>query len=182
MTSATLNPRVQFPSSLFLNLLSAVVADRSPEAATSLLRQAGFEAGEQIAELLRERTEEELPDGSLASLPAPRFWEAFADFWDSMGWGTLEYEQVHPGVAALTSTDWAEADAAAGTGCQLTTGIFADILRRVAGEDVAVLEAECRGRGDSRCRFLFGSPATLSTLYDSLRSGQGVEHSLSRLA
>ena len=36
---------------------------------------------------------------------------------------------------------------------------------------VAVMEVECRSRGESRCRFLAGAPETLSALYDRMAAG-----------
>jgi len=43
---------------------------------------------------------------------------------------------------------------------------------------VAVMEVECRSRGDARCRFLAGSPETLSTLYDRMAQGTGYAEAL----
>jgi hypothetical protein len=36
---------------------------------------------------------------------------------------------------------------------------------------VAVMEVECRSRGDGRCRFLAAAPETLSELYDRMAQG-----------
>ena len=33
------------------------------------------------------------------------------------------------------------------------------------------MEVECRSRGDARCRFLAGSPETLSMLYERMAQG-----------
>jgi hypothetical protein len=59
--------------------------------------------------------------------------------------------------------------------------MIANLLGRVSGEDVAVLEVECRSRGDERCRFLYGSPAALEIVYEAIREGQGTEASLTAL-
>jgi len=43
---------------------------------------------------------------------------------------------------------------------------------------VAVMEVECRSRGDARCRFLAGSPDTLSALYDRMAQGSSYSEAL----
>ena len=58
-------------------------------------------------------------------------------------------------------------------GCHLSTGMFADFFGRIADAQIAVLEVECRSMGDARCRFLAGSPETLSTIYDRMAQGAG---------
>jgi hypothetical protein len=64
--------------------------------------------------------------------------------------------------------------------------VLAELLRRATGTEdgaeIAVLEAECRGRGDARCRFLFGSPAALEAVYAALREGDATaDDALARL-
>ena len=49
--------------------------------------------------------------------------------------------------------------------------MLADVLGRLAGEPTAVMEVECRSRGDVRCRFLAGSPETLGSLYERMAQG-----------
>jgi hypothetical protein len=49
--------------------------------------------------------------------------------------------------------------------------MLADFLGRMAQGQVAVMEVECRTRGDSRCRFLVGAPDSLSVLYDRMSHG-----------
>jgi hypothetical protein len=48
----------------------------------------------------------------------------------------------------------------------------------MAGETVAVMEVECRSKGDARCRFLAGSPDSLASLYDRMAQGMGYEEGL----
>jgi hypothetical protein len=62
--------------------------------------------------------------------------------------------------------------------CHLTCGLLADFLGRISDGLVAVMEVECRSRGDSRCRFLAGSPETLSTLYERMAQGMSYEAAL----
>ena len=77
-------------------------------------------------------------------------------------------------VLALDSAEWAEA-ADEGRGefpsCHLTCGLLADFFGRLSDGLVAVMEVECRSRGDARCRFLAGAPETLSALYDRMAQG-----------
>jgi hypothetical protein len=49
--------------------------------------------------------------------------------------------------------------------CHFTTGVLANILGRAADGEVAVLEVECRSRGDQRCRFLFGGADAVYSVY-----------------
>jgi hypothetical protein len=40
------------------------------------------------------------------------------------------------------------------------------------GAPLAVMELQCRGQGDEECRFLIGSPETLSAVYDAVSHGE----------
>jgi len=178
MTTDTQTRQVQVPAALLASLLAAIVSDREPAHAVERLRQAGFDAGESLFSLFEEHASDRP-----ATLAEDRFWREFAGFWEGLGWGALEHRQAHPGVAELISADWIEAGASAeGFGCQVTTGLFADLLTRIAGEDVAVSEVECRGRGDERCRFLIGSPAALQALYEAGLSSESADDWLARTA
>ncbi len=97
------------------------------------------------------------------------------DFFTTLGWGSVVVEPVGASGLAVDSPDWAEADPAANTlapACHITAGLLAGFLGRLAEEDVAVMEIECRTRNDSRCRFLAGSPETLQAVYDAMSAGQ----------
>ncbi|NIP81469.1 MAG: hypothetical protein GWM90_20525, partial [Gemmatimonadetes bacterium] len=53
---------------------------------------------------------------------------------------TVEHEELHAGVGTLTARDWFEVDPASSTpACPFSTGVLANILGRVAGQDVAVM-------------------------------------------
>src|SRR4029450_6118470 len=97
------------------------------------------------------------------------------------GWGTLSAHKLGDAVLALDSTEWAEA-ADEGRGefpsCHITCGLLAEFLVRVAEGLVAVMEVECRSRGDARCRFLAGAPETLSTLYERMAQGSSYGEAL----
>ena len=84
-------------------------------------------------------------------------------------------------VRALDSAEWAEAVETGGgefPSCHLTCGMLADFFGRLSDGLVAVMEVECRSRGDARCRFLAGAPDTLSTLYDRMAQGTGYSEAL----
>ena len=79
-------------------------------------------------------------------------------------------------VIAVDSTDWWEAETAAGAtypSCHLSAGLLAEFLSRVSETSLGVMEVECRSRGDGRCRFLAGAPETLQIVYERMAEGTG---------
>src|SRR3989454_1407749 len=54
--------------------------------------------------------------------------------------------------------------------CFFTAGMLADFLGRLSEETVAVMEVECRSRGDARCRFLSATPEVLEKVYKDRKS------------
>jgi predicted hydrocarbon binding protein len=162
---------LQFPDGSLTALHRALAHDRSPAEAAVLARRLGFESGAGFYEALR--SGEEVADES-----ADDFWERLGDFFATTGWGDLRFERVHPAVASLSSASWAEAEPTANAqqpSCHFTTGMLADLLGRVAGADLAVLEVECRSRGDQQCRFLLGGTAALQRIHAALREGKTFE-------
>jgi uncharacterized protein len=176
---------LHFPIGFLPALHRALRGERSESEAASLLREIGLESGEEF--LARFRTW--LQSGDRAATPEPEdlspdeFWRHLSDFFAGLGWGTLEYEQIHPGLVALTSRDWVEADRTGSQypSCHLTTALLADLLRRVADQELASLEVECRAAGDDRCRFLIGSPDALQRVFDSMREGVAVGEAVGAL-
>lgn len=176
---------IRVPDSLLTTLRQALAAGRSPREAAVLLRQAGFDAGSSFFDLFESWLNEQEGGMSTRSLPTAQFWSMFSDFWNSIGWGALDHRQLHAGVAVLESTDWAESNpgrVGSGTGCHLSTGLLADLLRRVAGDDVAVMEVDCRAQGSDRCQFLIGGPEALMALHRQVEQGYSLEDSLARLS
>jgi hypothetical protein len=161
---------VHLPAAALTAFHRALSQDRTPAEAAALTRQMGFEAGEGFYEAFRARLGRTDP----ADLSADDFWNRLSDFFQSLGWGRLRFERLHAGIAALTGEGWAEAEPG-GTArqptCHFSTGVLADILGRVSGDDLAVLEVECRSRGDAKCRFLIGGPEALRGVYESIRHG-----------
>jgi uncharacterized protein len=156
---------------------------REPAEAARAARQFGFESGEAFHDALTDWVREDR-GAALTELGAEEFWESIAGFFSTLGWGRLWHERLHEGVGSLHSRDWAEARPDSGARhptCHVTTGMLAELLTRVAGTDLAVMEVECRSRGDEHCRFLLGSPAALSSLHETLAGGGSLEQALERL-
>jgi len=182
MTTSSAPRSIHAPTALVGSLLAAAAGDRSTTDAIEVLRQAGFDSGEAVLAMLHDRLRERFDGESLRSLPAAEFWDGFSGFCDDMGWGSLRHRSAHRGVGEFDGDDWFESDSATSRlGCQFTTGLLASLLQHLAGEDVAVLEASCRGRGDAQCRFVFGAPATLAAVHQGLSAGLDLDAALRNL-
>ena len=170
-------PELALPVASLASLRRSLTSNLGGDAAAHALRAAGYAAGDAWYP--------QLSNGSEAGRVVEAvFWRRLAQLFSSRGWGTLSHAALHPGVAALDSADWVEADAEAGEArpsCFFTTGLLANLLGNVAGSEVAVMEVECRSAGHRRCRFLFGSAEALNALYDRLASGSDVDAALSEL-
>lgn len=165
----------------------AVGSTHSPAEAAALLRQIGFETGQEFLQAFRHWLEHHRQEAGAdpASLSTEEFWSHLSAYFSSLGWGRMDFEQLHSGVGALSSQDWAEADAHEGgrqPACHFSTGMLADLLSRLIGADLAVMEVDCRGRGDARCRFLLGGAEALQRVYAGLRQGNGVDAAVRGLA
>lgn len=154
-------------------LRAALERDTGLQAA-SYLQEAGFAGGEELyaefTEWLRSTRGVERP----ADLDAQFLNEALSEFFAVQGWGALGIQTLGGAVLALDSSEWAEAsDEGRGEfpSCHLTCGLLADFFGRLSDGLVAVMEVECRSRGDARCRFLAGAPETLSALYERMAQG-----------
>lgn len=170
---------VSFPAGLF-SALSGIVAARLPAAeAAAVLREAGYMLGGTLWNLLEEHS------GAAPDALAERdFWQTIGEVWQRNGWGRLSHSSLHPGVGGLDVEGGFEANPGANAtypSCHLTTGLLAEVLRRVADAPVSVLEAECQSRGDQRCRFLFGSEETLARVYHSAQTAGGYEAAVESL-
>lgn len=161
-------------------LRAALERDTGLQAA-SYLQEAGFAGGEELysgfTEWLRSTRGVERP----ADLDAQFLDDALSQFFVLQGWGALTTQTLSGAVLALDSTEWAEAtDEGRGEfpSCHLTCGLLADFFGRLSDGLVAVMEVECRSRGDARCRFLAGAPETLSALYDRMAQGSSYADAL----
>jgi predicted hydrocarbon binding protein len=116
-----------------------------------------------------------------ADLDARYLGDALSRFLTELGWGSVSVTPLGGSALAIDSADWAEAAGDAKEeypSCHLTCGLLADFLGRISEGLVAVMEVECRSRGDGRCRFLAGSPETLGTLYDRMAQGMSYDAAL----
>jgi hypothetical protein len=102
-----------------------------------------------------------------------------SDYFEGLGWGRVEHRRLHPGVGALDLVDWIEAGSDGGpAGCHVSTGFFTDLLGRVAGAGVVVMEVPAE---PGRSRLLFGSGETLGEVYQHLAAGASLDEALGRL-
>lgn len=172
------SPELALPVSSLIALREALEAEVGPAAAASALRHAGHAAGDALFPLLTTGTDD-------TELPEQSFWRRVAELFAARGWGRLEFQPVHPGIGALETADWVEADPAGAhlqPGCHFTTGLLSNLLGQAAGDQVGVLEVDCRSRGDLSCRFLFGGREALETLHEALAAGASLEQALGQLA
>jgi predicted hydrocarbon binding protein len=156
-------------------LRASLERDTGPQAA-AYLQEAGFAGGEELytvfAEWLARKRKVEQP----SDLDVRFLGEVLGEFFADQGWGRLDATPLGSAVIALDSAEWAEAlDERQGEfpSCHLSCGLLADFLGRISQGLVAVMEVECRSRGEPRCRFLAGSPETLGILYDRMAQGSG---------
>ncbi|MGH7552908.1 MAG: V4R domain-containing protein [Longimicrobiales bacterium] len=173
-------------------LRRSLAANVGADGAAHALQDAGHAAGDAFfralcrqpgaaGQMLSEETAPEV----LREIGEAAFWRRFSNLFASRGWGTFAHSAVHAGVGALQSADWVESDSVAGAvrpSCFFSTGLLANLLGQIAGQEIAVMEVECRSQGDGRCRFLFGGPGALEELFHRIESGQDIESSLSALA
>jgi predicted hydrocarbon binding protein len=183
MTQTSATQIVGFPATVLSAIHAALAEERSAVEAAEATRQLGFAAGAAFYDAFEEwvgasetRDTGELdPDG---------FWDLLSRFFAEHGWGRLEMERIHPAVGSLVSSDWVEAERPEATrhpACHLTTGVLAEMLGRVGGEDLAVMEVECRARGDAQCRFLIGGQPALERVFEGLRDGRHLADVLTEL-
>lgn len=150
---------------------------RSPADAATLVREMGYASGEgflsAFAEWLEHHRQD--PQADPAGLAADEFWHHLSAFFRSIGWGRLDFEEVHAGVGSVASGDWAEAEATGSARqptCHFTTGMLADLLGRLIDDEMAVMEVACRSRGDGACRFLIGGPDALQQVFEGMQQGR----------
>jgi predicted hydrocarbon binding protein len=181
-TPASSSPRtgLRLGRRVIHQLRAALERDTGLQAA-GYLQEAGFAGGEELygefSTWLRTAHGVERP----GELDVKYLSEVLSEFFAAQGWGALTVQPLGPSVLALDSTEWAEAsDEGRGEfpSCHLTCGLLADFLGRLSEGLVAVMEVECRSRGDARCRFLAGAPETLSTLYDRMAQGSSYTDAL----
>lgn len=169
---------IKLPAATLAALHGVLLRERGALEAAHLLRDVGLASGEAFFSLLRETLAEQSDDP--ATVDSSGFWEKLGDLFAELGWGRLQHEQVGEGVFSLYATEWAEATA--GRGCHLTAGLLADVLHRISGVDLAVLEAESETEPPGGCRFIIGSPRTLEAVFDQIQGGAPYEEAVQSVA
>ena len=153
--------------------------------AASYLQEAGFAGGEQLYAAYTDWLASGYRVSPPGDLDAAHLGEVLSSFFTESGWGAVSVTPLGGAVLALDSADWAEASEAGGAGypsCHLSCGLLADFLGRMSDGMVAVMEVECRSRGDGRCRFLAGAPETLGVVYERMAQGSSYQSALGRSA
>jgi hypothetical protein len=138
------------------------------------LQEAGYAAGEGTYQAFVRWLPAHAGVDDPRELAAPRLAEILSRFFSSLGWGNVAVSPLGEAAFAIDSGDWGESQPGAGLqypGCHLTAGLVADFMSRIADAALAVMEVECRSRGDARCRWLVGAPETLTALYQHMAQG-----------
>jgi predicted hydrocarbon binding protein len=171
-TTLTNNNMVAIPRQSLAVLRETLLREGGP-AAASFLQESGYAGGEAVAADF-ERWLATQGFGPMGELSLEAFNNCLSDFATVSGWGSIEVEPLNDAVAALDSNNWWEADPESKMdhpGCHISTGLLADMLGRVSGEPLAVLEVQCRSMGSERCRFLTGSAEALERVYERMVRG-----------
>ena len=166
---------IAVPVSIFGTLRQELSKEAGALPTIHALHHAGYHAGEAAAASFGGA------DG-VQGMAQSAFWARVSDFFARRGWGTLTLSEQKGVVALLSSGDWVEATAgepSEDASCSFSTGFLSGLLSTLAGGPVAVLEVECRGRGDDRCLFAFGSELAVHDLYGKLLDGATLEAALS---
>lgn len=164
-----------------LHHLRAVLERETGAQAALLLREIGFATGEAVYEAFEAWCREHYKVGSPRDLDTAFLAEALSGFFGEAGWGSVSLSELSPSVVALDMHEWAEAEphGAEYPCCHFSSGMLADFFTRLGGSQAAVMEVECGSRGESRCRFLVGSPDMLTYVYERMTTGMTYLEALS---
>lgn len=143
-------------------------------AAADILQDAGFATGEALYHRWRNQIAARANLDDVGRLDMRWFGPLLDEVCVELGWGSVTVTPVGERALSIEGGDWAEAEPESSEHptCHFSCGLFAAFLTAQAGAPMSVLEVECRSRGDSACRFLVGSTATLATVYDVLAAGR----------
>lgn len=156
-----------------LHQMRTILERETGAQAALLLREVGFSTGEALYEGLESWTRAQYHVDSPRELDSAFLGEALAGYFAEAGWGEVRLSELTPTVMALDGSDWAEAAplGAEYPCCHFSCGMLADFFTRLGGSQAAVMEVECGSRGESRCRFLVGSPDMLTYVYERMTTG-----------
>jgi bacteriochlorophyll 4-vinyl reductase len=156
-----------------LHQLRVVLEREAGPKASHLLREVGFAAGEALSQRFEAMVREIYNVGSASELDVTYLGEALNRFFTETGWGSVNLGEQAPQVLTLDSPDWAEAHSGGAQfpSCHFSCGALSDFFTRLGVARAAVMEVECRSRGEERCRFLIGSPEMLTYAYERMTNG-----------
>lgn len=172
MTTATAGTELQIGRNALHQLRMVLERETGPKA-SHLLREVGFAAGESLSLHFEAMVRENYNVSSPSELDATYLGEALNRFFTETGWGSVHLGELVPQVLALDSPDWVEAHSAGAQfpSCHFSCGALSDFFTRLGIARAAVMEVECRSRGEDRCRFLVGSPEMLTYVYERMTNG-----------
>lgn len=155
-----------------------------PQTTAALLQEAGFATGEALAVRWREHLRLRASLDEPAQLDREWFAPLLTELSSTLGWGSLQVETLAGQAVLLSSPNWTEAESNSATNpsCHFSCGVLAAFLTTQAGASIAVLEVECRSRGDAQCRFLAASTETLAAVFDVLNAGRPWQEGLPGMA
>jgi len=143
-------------------------------AGAQALQEAGYAAGEATFNAFATWLPQTAGVDHPADLAAPRLAEVLSQFFTALGWGAMRVTPLGEAAVAVDADLWAEAAPDAHLqypSCFFTSGMLADFMGRMASAPLAVMEVECRSKGDARCRWLLGAPETLGAIYEHMTQG-----------
>src|SRR3989449_5747393 len=113
----------------------------APDHAVNLLRQAGFAAGEGVYRAFQTWLPGQAGVARPEDLDAAQLNDVLSAFFQAAGWGAVTVAPLGPALA-VDSRDWAEAEPGTTETPMgfFSSGMLADILRRLPGGTVAVME------------------------------------------
>jgi predicted hydrocarbon binding protein len=174
-------PEISLTDSALVAISPRALHTLRDRAGAQALQEAGYAAGETTYAAFARWLPAVASVDDPKDLAAPRMAEVLSRFFSSLGWGTVAAAPLAEAAFAVDSSDWAEAQPDAQLqypGCYFTSGLLADFVSRIADSPLAVMEVECRSRGDAHCRWLVGSPETLTALYQHMAQGADYQHVL----
>lgn len=166
---------VAIGSKALRTLRDALARELGADAGVAKLQEVGYAAGEELYRNFRDWLPTYTDVEDPAELDAEALSEVLSAFFGGLGWGTVRTERVGQRGFTVISTDWAESPPASESqgSCFFTTGLLACFFTSLAdGSSLAVMELQCRGQGDADCRFLVGSPDTLTAVYEAVGRGE----------
>lgn len=165
---------IQLSPSSLVALSPAALHRLRDTAGAQVLQEAGYAAGEAAYRSFQAWLPGVAGVDDPGELAAARLADMLGRFFSTLGWGDVSATQLSDAVLALDSLDWAEAQPSVNLpypACSFTSGFLADFFTRLGDTPLAVMEVECRSRGEARCRWLVGAPESLTSLYDHMAQG-----------